>query len=98
MQIENKNYLSKIEERNQELSTLKLSTGKTVQILNEFKRKLSDKLEEAEWLKAEVTRSYLEMKQYPCYQIYLYLYGNICEMNKSGGQERGGEGVIKCIP
>jgi chromosome segregation ATPase len=54
LQIENKQYVAKIEERNEELLTVKVATGKTVQSLNEFKRKLNEKLEEADWLKKEV--------------------------------------------
>lgn len=54
LQIENKQYLVKIEERNEELLLVKLSTGKTIQVLNEYKKKLKDKLDEAEWLKGEV--------------------------------------------
>ena len=54
LQIENKQYVAKIEERNDELLTVKLSTGKTIQALNEYKRRLNEKLEEAEWLQNEV--------------------------------------------
>lgn len=54
LQIENKQYIAKIEERNDELLTVKLSTGKTIQALNEYKRRLNLQIEEAEWLKNEV--------------------------------------------
>jgi len=54
LQIENKQYVAKIEERNEELLAVKLSTGKTIQSLNDFKRRLNEKMEEAEWLKGEV--------------------------------------------
>jgi chromosome segregation ATPase len=54
LQIENKQYVAKIEERNEELLTVKVATGKTVQSLNEFKRKLNEKLDEADWLKKEI--------------------------------------------
>ena len=37
LKIENQQYLAKIEERNSELLKLKLSAGKTNQILNYFK-------------------------------------------------------------
>jgi chromosome segregation ATPase len=55
LQIENKQYVLKIEERNEELLHVKLSAGKTIQVLNEYKKRLKDKLDEAEWLKNEVT-------------------------------------------
>jgi chromosome segregation ATPase len=54
LQIENKQYVAKIGERNDELLTVKLSTGKTIQALNEYKRRLHEKLEEGDWLKNEV--------------------------------------------
>jgi len=54
LQIENKQYVTKIEERNDELLTVKVATGKTIQSLNDLKRKLNEKLDEAEWLKKEV--------------------------------------------
>ena len=37
LQIENKQYLAKIEERNAELLKLKMTAGNTVQILNYYK-------------------------------------------------------------
>lgn len=55
LQIENKQYVVKIEERNEELLLVKLSAGKTIQVLNDYKKRLKDKLDEAEWLKSEVT-------------------------------------------
>jgi len=54
LQIENKQFVLKIEERNEELLQIKLSTGKTIQVLNEYKKRLKDKLDEADWLKGEV--------------------------------------------
>ena len=54
LQIENKQYVASIEERNEELLQVKLLTGKTIQVLNEYKKKLSEKLEEETWLKNEV--------------------------------------------
>jgi chromosome segregation ATPase len=55
LQIENKQYVATIEERNDELLQVKLLTGKTIQVLNEFKKRLSEKLEEETWLKNEVS-------------------------------------------
>jgi chromosome segregation ATPase len=54
LQIENKQYVLKIEDRNEELLMVKLSTGKTIQVLNDYKKRLKEKLDEAEWLKGEV--------------------------------------------
>lgn len=53
LQIENKQYVAKIEERNEELLTVKLSTGKTLRVLNDLKRQLADRLAESDWLKSE---------------------------------------------
>jgi len=55
LQIENKQYVATIEERNDELLQVKLLTGKTIQVLNEYKRRLAEKLEEESWLKNEVS-------------------------------------------
>lgn len=41
LQIENKQFVSKIEERNEELLNLKVTTGKTIQSLNDYKKKTS---------------------------------------------------------
>ena len=55
LQIENKQYVATIEERNDELLQVKLLLGKTIQVLNEYKKRLAEKLEEENWLKAEVS-------------------------------------------
>lgn len=54
LQIENKQYVAKIEERNDELLKLKMTTGNTVQILNNLKRKLSSLMDESVWLRQEI--------------------------------------------
>lgn len=54
LQIENKQYVAKIEDRNQELLKLKMTTGNTVQVLNNLKKRLSDLLAESEWLQREI--------------------------------------------
>jgi len=54
LQIENKQYVAKIEERNDELLKLKMTTGNTVQVLNNLKRKLNNLISESEWLKNEI--------------------------------------------
>jgi hypothetical protein len=54
LQIENKQYVAKIEERNDELLTVKHSSSKTTQALNEYKRKLGQQVEDANWLKSEL--------------------------------------------
>eukprot|EP00736_Rhodelphis_marinus_P009798 Rmarinus@m.10051 len=42
LQIENQQYLEKIDERNSELLRLKVTTGRTVQVLNTLKKKLNN--------------------------------------------------------
>ncbi|CAK4079519.1 unnamed protein product [Aphanomyces euteiches] len=54
LQIENKQYVAKIEERNDELLKLKQTTGNTVQLLNNLKQKLNDLIDESAWLRAEI--------------------------------------------
>ena len=54
LQIENKQYVAKIEERNQELLKLKMTTGSTVQVLNQLKKQLSDIISESDWLRKEI--------------------------------------------
>jgi len=56
LKIENQQYLEKIEERNNELLRLKLTTGNTVQVLNTLKHKLNTLTSESEWLKRETTQ------------------------------------------
>ena len=54
LQIENKQYIAKIEERNDELLSVKLSTTKTIQALNEYRRRLLIQTDDAAWLKSEI--------------------------------------------
>lgn len=54
LQIENKQYVAKIDERNQEVTHLKMTTSKTVQRLNDLKKRLSALIQESEWLKQEI--------------------------------------------
>eukprot|EP00753_Platysulcus_tardus_P017811 PLAT6548.1.p2 GENE.PLAT6548.1~~PLAT6548.1.p2 ORF type:complete len:360 (+),score=181.15 PLAT6548.1:51-1082(+) len=53
LQIENKQYMAKIEERNSELLTLKMTTGRTVQVLNSLKKKLNALMAESDALRAD---------------------------------------------
>jgi len=63
LKIENKQFLEKIEERNNELITLKLTTGNTVQVLNTLKKRLQKLTSESEWLQSEIVqRMDLKMK------------------------------------
>lgn len=55
LQIENKQYIAKIDEKNEELLNVKLTAGRTIQALNEYKKKLNDKLELSQWLKNEIS-------------------------------------------
>ena len=54
LKIENQQYLEKIEERNNELLRLKLTTGRTVQHLNTLKKKLSNLTARGEWLQRQI--------------------------------------------
>ncbi|KAI9341998.1 hypothetical protein BDR26DRAFT_859919 [Obelidium mucronatum] len=54
LQIENKQYLAKIEDRNAELLKLKMTAGNTVQILNFFKKKLQSLTAESQKLTNEI--------------------------------------------
>ncbi|KAJ3332697.1 hypothetical protein HDU76_013376 [Blyttiomyces sp. JEL0837] len=56
LQIENKQYLAKIEERNAELLKLKMTAGNTVQILNFYKKKLQTLTGESERLESEISQ------------------------------------------
>ncbi|KAG6970273.1 hypothetical protein JG688_00004936 [Phytophthora aleatoria] len=63
LQIENKQYIAKIEERNEELLRLKQTTGSTEQVLNNLKKRLHELLEESAWLQGEIrTRTELNEK------------------------------------
>ncbi|XP_060066425.1 coiled-coil domain-containing protein 113-like [Ylistrum balloti] len=55
LKIENQQYLEKIDERNQDLLRLKLMAGKTLQVLNSYKKKLHTLTMESERLKSEIT-------------------------------------------
>merc|ERR1712046_381149 len=54
LQIENKQNVAKIEQRNQELLKIKMTTGKIVQVLNNKKHELINLMNESEWLKGEI--------------------------------------------
>ncbi|KND01403.1 uncharacterized protein SPPG_03213 [Spizellomyces punctatus DAOM BR117] len=56
LQIENKQYLAKIEERNAELLKLKMTAGNTQQVLNFHKRKLQALTQESDFLKQEIAQ------------------------------------------
>ena len=54
LQIENKQFIAKIEERNDELLLVKLSTGKTIKCLNEQKSMLNDALQSLQFSQDEI--------------------------------------------
>ncbi|CAM9162965.1 unnamed protein product [Chrysoparadoxa australica] len=54
LQIENKQYVSRIEERNEDLLKGKLTTGKTVSALNTHKNELQKLMARSEWLGREI--------------------------------------------
>merc|ERR1719284_1726589 len=54
LQIENQQFVMKIDEANQELINLKRTSGRTVKILNNMKKKLSNLTAEARFLEDEI--------------------------------------------
>ena len=54
LKIENQQFLEKIEERNNELLRLKLTTGKTVQLLNGLKTSLAAHTDKSAFLQREI--------------------------------------------
>ncbi|KAI8902419.1 hypothetical protein BC833DRAFT_521084 [Globomyces pollinis-pini] len=56
LQIENKQYMQKIEERNSELLKLKMTAGNTMQILNHYKKKLQSLTLESTRLRVEISQ------------------------------------------
>ncbi|KAM6381099.1 cilia- and flagella-associated protein 263 isoform 2-T2 [Pluvialis apricaria] len=56
LQVRNAQYLEKIDEKNQELLQLKLTSGKTVQVLNFYKRKLQDAMETSTSLMKDISQ------------------------------------------
>ncbi len=63
LQIENKQYVQRIEERNEELLKLKLTTGTTVQALNTLKHDLNGLLSESQWLSKEIKSRTEQLKK-----------------------------------
>ncbi|XP_029880730.1 coiled-coil domain-containing protein 113 isoform X2 [Aquila chrysaetos chrysaetos] len=56
LQVRNAQYQEKINEKNQELLHLKLTSGKTVQVLNFYKRKLQDAMETSTSLMKDISQ------------------------------------------
>lgn len=63
LQIENKQYLAKIEEKNEELLQLKMTTGKTVQALNDLKANLNAHVTQGEWLRRELQQKQMDAEK-----------------------------------
>jgi len=53
LKIENQQYLEKIDEKNQELLRLKLMAGNTLQVLNQYKKRLQTLTQESDRLSSE---------------------------------------------
>ena len=64
LKIENQQYLERIEERNNELLRLKLTTGKTVQALNTLKRKLDALVKQSKRLQSEIEERSKQLKEF----------------------------------
>ncbi|NWY62365.1 CC113 protein, partial [Chionis minor] len=56
LQVRNAQYQEKIDEKNHELLQLKLTSGKTVQVLNFYKRKLQDTMEMSASLMKDISQ------------------------------------------
>ncbi|NWX72425.1 CC113 protein, partial [Alca torda] len=56
LQVRNAQYQEKIDEKNQELLQLKLTSGKTVQVLNFYKRKLQDTMKMSTTLMKDISQ------------------------------------------
>ncbi|XP_059681000.1 coiled-coil domain-containing protein 113 [Gavia stellata] len=56
LQVINAQYQEKIDEKNQELLQLKVTSGKTVQVLNFYKRKLQDAMETSASLMKDISQ------------------------------------------
>ncbi|GBG72983.1 hypothetical protein CBR_g12701 [Chara braunii] len=64
LKIQNQQHLQKIEERNNELLRLKITTGKTVQVLNNLKRKLNALAYQNQYLKRAIVERTFQIKQH----------------------------------
>ncbi|XP_009468759.1 PREDICTED: coiled-coil domain-containing protein 113 [Nipponia nippon] len=56
LQVRNAQYQEKIDEKNEELLQLKLTSGKTVQVLNFYRRKLQDAMETSTSLMKDISQ------------------------------------------
>lgn len=84
LQIENKQFLSKIEERNQELLSMKLTTGKTIVCLNDHKKQLLEEVGESEALNSEVKEKKLLLERCieECKKVHAIIKGSKKKSNK----------------
>lgn len=64
LKIENQQYMEKIEERNNELLRLKLSTSRTVQVLNNLKSQLSDLVAMGQHLRKMIAERKAELAKF----------------------------------
>lgn len=72
LKIENQQYLEKIEERNNELLRLKLTTGRTVQDLNTLKKKLTHLTARGEWLQKQIIEKEEQLCKFNDEEKYAY--------------------------
>lgn len=66
LQIENKQYQSRIEERNDDLMRLKMSTGKTISTLNFVKHELRSSVKEFDSLNNQIAGRLVQLKSVQC--------------------------------
>eukprot|EP00118_Oscarella_pearsei_P005625 m.25896 g.25896 ORF g.25896 m.25896 type:complete len:321 (+) comp29006_c0_seq1:527-1489(+) len=75
LQIENKQYQSKIEERNQELLRLKLKAGNTQQVLNAYKVGIRETATVRQWSKTTLEKV---LKEFRPYSPSVSLFCDVC--------------------
>ncbi|KXZ50957.1 hypothetical protein GPECTOR_14g201 [Gonium pectorale] len=64
LKIENQQYMERIEERNNELLKLKLSTSRTVQVLNNLKSQLSDMVAAGHGLRRQIAERKADLSRF----------------------------------
>ncbi|GMH44755.1 hypothetical protein BSKO_12707 [Bryopsis sp. KO-2023] len=82
LKIENQQYMSKIEEKNRALLSLKLTTSRTVQVLNNLKHQLISVVSHGESLRSEITEKEKQLSKFEE------------DYSRSSGQQRKAENTF----
>lgn len=64
LKIENQQFMERIDDKNNELLQLKLSTGRTVQVLNDLKSEMSDLIKAGQALRQEIAEREMERRKF----------------------------------